>query len=307
MNHSAAEVAAARALFTRAVRKASPVVVPLSAAGADEPGEKPALFCIHSIVGAGATDFLPLARNLGENLRVFGVQAPLQRMADPSFGASVHALADIYADAIVESQPSGAVVVAGWSAGAAIAIEVAHSLRARGREVALLVAIDGAPEVAVGLRPWDPRYWIGVAVNLPAWAMGGRAIEKPAEVLARWGRSIVKGIGQVGSRRTSEAAPRLQRLVDLSRYSLAERQFMVRLYNAIMDYAPQPWDGPVVVYQARAVLSLPQYVQRWRSVAPMTERAVMEGNHVTIMSEPRVANLARDLQARIATALAAPT
>src|SRR5215472_7857288 len=55
----------------------------------------------------------------------------------------------------------------------------AHSLRIRRREVALLVAIEGAPEIAgVGLRLWNLRYWISVAVNFPTWVVGGRCIEK---------------------------------------------------------------------------------------------------------------------------------
>jgi hypothetical protein len=88
---------------------------------------------------------------------------------DASFGASVQALADIYADAIVEAQPSwrdrgGRLVRRGGDRDGG-----ARSLRIRGREVALLVAIDGAPEIAgVGLRLWNLRYWISVAVNFPA-------------------------------------------------------------------------------------------------------------------------------------------
>ena len=66
MTNSVAEITASRALFARVLRKANPVIVPLSEGALDPHSEGPALFCIHSIVGVGVTDFLPLARNFGE-------------------------------------------------------------------------------------------------------------------------------------------------------------------------------------------------------------------------------------------------
>lgn len=295
----------ARALFARVSRRSMPLIVPMNERAACPRDAGPALFCIHSIVGVGVSDFLALARRMGGSVRVFGVQAPQHRVeSEPGFGASVEALADIYAGAIAEAAPEGPLIVAGWSAGAAIALEVAHHLRDRGRHVALLAAIEGAPEIAgVGLRPWDPRYWIAVAGNLPAWLRAGRGMEQPLTILRRWARSLAGSARRLAARSRREVAPRLERLVSLDRYPPAQRRFMARLYDAIMTYDPRPWAGPLVVYEARAVLSLPQYLQRWRRVAPQAVRAPLEGNHVSIMSEPRVADLARDLELRIAVAV----
>ena len=66
MTHAAAEITAPRALFARVLCKANPAIVPLSEGALGPHSEGPALFCIHSIVGVGVTDFLPLARNFGE-------------------------------------------------------------------------------------------------------------------------------------------------------------------------------------------------------------------------------------------------
>ena len=76
---------------------------------------------------------------------------------------------------------------------------------------------------------------------------------------------------------------------------------MVRLYEAIMRYRPRPWDGPVVVYEAaiKPAITLPQFLERWRMIARQAERVRLQGNHVTIMREPRVAQLAADLERRI--------
>jgi thioesterase domain-containing protein len=282
--------------------------VPLNTAAADPQGQGAALYCVHSIAGAGGTDFLALAKHLDGTVRMFGIQAPPKRMEEPDFGSSVAELGELYAEAICEAQPAGAVVIAGWSAGAPIALEIAHRLRARGREIAFLVAIDGAPEIPSGLRPWDPRYWLRVAANLPAWFFDSRAMDPgfPMSTVTRLAKSYVSRARSLLRLRKPEVAPRLEGFISLDRYPAAQRQFMSRLYDAIMRYRPAVWDGPVTVYEARVgpAMALPQHLERWRTVAPRAERALLEGNHVTIMREPRVAELARDLERRIRDAAA---
>jgi thioesterase domain-containing protein len=304
---SAATAAATRALFARVSRKMQ-VVVPLNAAASDPRADGPGLYCVHSIAGAGGTDFLPLTRHLGASVRMFGIQAPPTRMEEPAFGASVPELAAVYAEAICMAQPAGAIALAGWSAGASVALEIAHSLRARGRETALLVAIDGAPEIPAGLRPWDPRYWAGVAGNLPGWFTDSRAMDPHflQSALSRLAKSCLSRAGGFVRGRKPEVAPRLEGFISLDRYPTAQRQFMSRLYDAIMRYRPEIWDGPVTLYVARVgpALSLPQYLERFRRVAPRTDQVLLEGNHLTIMREPRVADLARDLERRILEAAA---
>ena len=299
VRRSASEIATARALFARVSHKA-PVLVPLNDRAIDRAGEGAALFCIHSIVGSDMGICSPW--------RAVSASPPSASRprrsgwTHPTFGASLQALADSYAAEIVAAHPAGVIAVAGWSAGAAVALEVAHSLGARGRAPALLVAIDGAPEnIHAGLRSWDPRYWLGVAANVPRWFAEGRSSEKgfPATIFGRVTKSLFDRARLMATRRRPETDFRLERMVDLDRYPASQRRFIVRLYDAIMAYRPWSWDGPVMVYEARAVLSLPQYLQQWRRIAPNSERALLSGNHVTIMREPRVAELARDLEARI--------
>jgi thioesterase domain-containing protein len=305
--HRADAAAATRALFARVSRK-SQVVVPLNAAAADRQASGPAFYCVHSIAGAGGTDFLAMTRHMGERVRVFGIQAPPARMDEPEFGASVRELAAAYAEAICLAQPSGPVALAGWSAGAPVALEIAHRLRDHGRETALLVAIDGAPVLSAGLKVWDPRYWLRVLANLPAWFVDSRRMDPgfPGTTIARIAKSFLSRAEGLVRRRKPEVAPELEGLIDLDRYPAAQRGFMSRLYEAIMRYQPETWDGPVTVYEARIgpAASLPQYLERWRPVAPRAEGVRIEGNHVTIMREPWVAELARDLERRIMAAFA---
>lgn len=303
---STATQAASRALFARVSKKSAQFILPLNASAAAAEFHKPAVYCVHSITGAGGTDFLPLARQLSEEVRVFGVQAPPARMHDPAFGASVGSLAAHYAGAIAEAPPTADLVLAGWSAGAVLALEIAQQLRARGRDVALLVAIDGAPEIdRAGLRRWDPRYLLAVLARLPAWWRDTRAIEPRFRASSmRRLRSVLARLGRKALLRpepTSGLNGGLKGLVDLDRYPPAQQQFITRLGDALKAYQPQPWDGRVVVYEAGITPAhrLPQYLARWRCVAPQAQAVKLDGNHFTIMREPRVAALARDLRTRI--------
>lgn len=294
--------AASRALFARVAKRNDQIILPLNASAAAAEFHKPAVYCVHSITGAGGTDFLPLAKHLSEDVRVFGVQAPSARMGDPAFGASLASLAGVYATAIAEAPPPAALVLAGWSAGAVIALEMAHQLRARGREVTLVVAFDGAPEnPRAGWRRWDPRYVAAVLARLPGWWRDTRTMEQRFQTTAaRRLRSVLARLRRAALLRGPEPVA-LRGVPDLERYPPAQRQFMTRLGEALRAYTPQTWAGPVLVYEARITPAtrLPQYLARWRAAAPQAKGVKLDGNHYTIMREPRVAALGADLRARI--------
>ena len=63
-------------------------------------------------------------------------------------------MSQYYVDQLVEFQPEGDFVIGGHYVGAMIALETAQQLRARGREVSLLVVFDGAL-FNIGTN-WDP-------------------------------------------------------------------------------------------------------------------------------------------------------
>lgn len=300
--------AGSRALFARVSKRSDQIILPLNASAAAAEFHKPAVYCVHSITGAGGTDFLPLARHLSEDVRVFGVQAPPTRMQDPAFGASIASLAGIYAAAIAEAPPPAALVLAGWSAGAVIALEIAHQLRARGREVALLVAFDGAPEnPRAGWRRWDPRYVAAVLVRLPGWWRDTRTMERRFRTTAAGRLRAVLGRLRRAALLQRPEPVALRGVPDLERYPPAQRQFMTRLGDALRTYRPVRWTGPVVVYEARITPAtrLPQYLARWRVAAPQATGVKLDGNHFTIMREPKVAALGQNLRARILAAPAA--
>ena len=133
-------------LFSWASRKSDTSIIRLNArpAGEDEPSA--ALYLVHGITGTAGSEYIDLARRLARTARVYGIQAPPKRLNDDAFGASIQCLAEFYAEALARFQPEGRFLLGGWSAGAILALAISQALRARGREVALLVALDWGPE-----------------------------------------------------------------------------------------------------------------------------------------------------------------
>lgn len=295
---------ATRALFALAARNSEQCILPLNQ-GAHNPNDgRPTFFCIHSISGAGGSDFLDLAKALEADVRFFGVQAPPKWVRQPDFGASVISLAQAYAQAIDQSAPDGPILIGGWSAGATIALETARQLKVRGRAIGLLVAIDAAPEnTSAGLPVWSPRYLYEVARNLPAWSLE-IGLARPSLLFGRLNRGLSAFGAGLKRMRSGQPRPRphpVAMFTDLGRYPAVQAKFMMRLYDAIMDYRPAPFTAPVLAYEAKitAPLHLPQVGRIWRKIAPQAEVVRLAGAHLTIVRPPYVQALARDLARRL--------
>src|SRR6185437_3059681 len=159
-------------LFARLARDSEQIIVPVNASAGGANVEMPAFYCVHSLSGAAGTDFVDLAQLLNSAVRFYGIQAPPTLMGNDSFGVAIESIADHYVDALTKFQPNGPLVLGGYCVGAVIALEMAKALRARGREVGPLIAIDGVPENtgAVFCR-WTPNYLLDLARNLRGWVV----------------------------------------------------------------------------------------------------------------------------------------
>src|SRR5205823_2822939 len=115
-------------------------LVPLRAAGT-----RPPLFCVHAVDG-GVAAYVELARLLGDDQPVYGLQASGESRSIPEMAAA-------YVRAVRSVQPAGPVHLAGWSMGGEIALEMAQQCRRAGEEVALVAAIDS--EIHTAPRPFQ--------------------------------------------------------------------------------------------------------------------------------------------------------
>ncbi|MEV6808875.1 amino acid adenylation domain-containing protein [Streptomyces sp. NPDC051129] len=110
-------------------------------------GSRPPVFCVHSGVGF-SLPYLPLARHIGPEHPIYGIQAPCVVGVAPLPG-SVEEIAADYIRRIKQVRPEGPYHLLGWSFGGTIAYEMAVQLRAAGEEVGLLSVLDAYPRTGV--------------------------------------------------------------------------------------------------------------------------------------------------------------
>ena len=266
-------------------------------------GLGPALYCVHPIFG-DTTSFRPLAQSLGPEQPFYGIQVPgLEMKAE--FAASIGAIAQRYVKEITAFQPHGALVLGGWSAGAIIALEMAQQLRAIGREVPLLVAFDGGPcNTGAGISKFNPLYGWRLMCNIPGWVKH----QKPGSLSFR---AIVNRTTKKAKLRVSTTMSNLrndqtldgrevQGLLGMPGWQGHKADFVIALYNALRSYVPAPYDGRVVVYEARVqpLDHLRQVGAAWRKVAPRVEVVLLDGNH-NLFEQPHIDVIAQDLRSRL--------
>jgi len=295
------------ALFARSSRSSEQVIVPINDIALSKHTPYPAFYCVHSVSGVAGNEFLALARRLEPTVRFYGIQAPPKQIQHPEFGGSIESIANHYADALIKFQQEGALVLGGYCVGAVIALEVAKILRARGREVGPLIAIDGAPEnTGPTLRSWQLRYWLELTRNLPDWIRHADLMRTASFQSLVWSISnnaLKIGKGAIGLKRGQKVGGNyaMDGLMDLSIYPSAHKLFINRLFNALFAYVPERYPGDVVVYEAKVtpLLYLPQIAQAWRQFAPQSEIVRIIGTHVGMMGEPYVDALANEMRGRI--------
>lgn len=104
-------------------------------------GNKTPLFLVHP-VGGGVFYYLPLAKELGNERPIYGIQDPGIEAKDLLFH-SLKEMASFYIVAIKRYQPTGPYLIGGSSFGANVAVEMARQLTDQGDKVAFIGLIDG--------------------------------------------------------------------------------------------------------------------------------------------------------------------
>ena len=295
------------ALFARVSGNSERVIVPINDCALAKNTTLPAFYCVHDVTGGALSDFVALALHLETTVRFYGVQLPPKKMQDVTFGGSIESIAEYYVDALSKFQQDGSLFLGGFCAGAIVALEIAQKMRAKGRDVRLLVAFDAVPEnTSAVLRPWNPTYLMALARNLPGWFVdGGLKKQKDSHSLLRRFANIVISLGKVVMGRKPSEKMRggfaIDSLMNLSRYPPVQRSFISRFYEACFAYFPETYPDDVVVYEAKItpLLHLPQLASRWRGIAPRSQSVSISGTHLSMMRDPYVSEVARDLGKRI--------
>ncbi len=255
-------------VFRREVRTPWPLVEISNGSGTRDP-----LFLVHP-VGGQVLCYRALARHLGEDQPVFG----LLGRDDLEDSATIEEVAAGCVEAVVAKQPSGSVLLGGWSYGGVVAYEMARHLRAAGREVEMVVLIDATPPL---LAP---------------------TAGSPAEMLAHL------GLGEVSPSAADEAwLGRLYsgyraRKAALARYRPGAYDGRVLLFRA----AELPAAARLERVPSENRWMLLDAGLGWAAHCARVEVMTAPGNHDTVLTEPRVARLAEMLKGRLDN-IAAPS
>ena len=262
-------------------------------------------YCVHSIAG-DIDGYHDLARLLGPDQRFYGIQIPKADMV-PARAENVEAIARRHVAALTGFQPEGPLAIGGFSAGAIVALEMAVLLRAAGREVPLLVALDGAPNnTGATLDHSDPRYLWQLARNLPRWLMSEELRDwSPRNIASRLFNRFVFRPGPGLPPAPTAHLDAVMEVLDRPEWQSGQRLFIGAMFNAICAYQPTPYEGRVLVYETRAqpLFHLMQVGTVWRALASRAEIVPLPGKHQSFFRDTTtIGPLSEHLRERLRTA-----
>jgi amino acid adenylation domain-containing protein len=250
------------------------------------------LFLVHPIKG-DVMIYLPLAGHLVDGRAVYGLEARGMR-AGETCPQTYEEMAGAYIADIKKIQPTGPYVLGGFSAGGVIAFEMARQLEEDGDDVATVIAIDTCAEVwgrstVARKLHWRSRLSTHARslVNLP---MGARAEYVAGRCRTAW-RLLLRGRrpgpAPVG-RAAGPAAIVIFGVADAlksasRRYAIAPQHVHVTLLRSDWERLPGH-DG------LGRDLGWGEFALRG------VETQILSGDHVALMKEPRVRELACALQ-----------
>lgn len=260
------------------------------------------VFLVHP-VGGTVMCYRPVAEHLPSDQPLYALQAAGLDVGTRPIDA-MEAIAQTYADAIVDVQRRGPYTIGGWSLGGLISFAVARELIERGHEVGTLFLIDSmtlrdAQDVDFGeAEMFDIFAWelLLVARGSEAGAVRVPSSLTTEEERLAYVRDEAVAIGVLPPEISIDTIRRL--------YSAFKAS-----WNAAVAYEPEPLAVDAVLL--RATEPLPAILQPthdtvgtlhrdesngWRElIQGVFEVIPVEGDHLTIMEEPQVRVVADEL------------
>jgi thioesterase domain-containing protein len=258
-----------------------------------------------------ATCLLPLLPNLRKDVRIIGLQPPIE-IRNRTFGGpadgppgTIESIAKFYVDLLAARERNNKLVIIGFSLSVIIGLEIAKQLSALGREPVLLVTLDEAPKnTPVDRRSniehefYKARDFVRRLLNL--W--------KRTSSTHAFTRILLKKIAPPAS---TEAELLRQgsvplKLINLSRISEEYLEFIRGLYEAAVNYVPGTYTGRILAF----VCPTNQRIKsKWRAVAGrMVKFQDADSHHIDLPADRFVAHrINLELQKYVAPPAAHPS
>ncbi|MGW1761141.1 non-ribosomal peptide synthetase [Streptomyces mirabilis] len=251
-------------------------------------GSRPPFYCVHP-VGGNVVCYSPLARLLGSDQPFFGLEAQ-GLSADSADEKSVEEIAASYVRAVLDHSGDGPFSIGGWSMGGVIAFEMARQLEAVGRPPAEVVLIDSPyPSADEG----DAACKSDLALRfLTDFRSGLAPTGDEAAHLAQCqddasALDVVRLMKRAGGLPADTDEGQVARL-----FSVFEMNTV-----ALARYSTGSYAGPVHELRASRGVSRDHKADTspWRSDAPQATVRLFESDHYSIVNEPCVADVAKEL------------
>ena len=249
-------------------------------------GTKPPLYIVHGI-GLTVMVFHGLAKNMDADQPVYGLQAwGLEDGTEPLH--SIEEIAGCYVAEILEHNPDGPYLLAGYSLGGTIAYEMARQMKVLGKKIKLLVMLDsyaGDPTPVEGFLA-RRLYWLK-SLSARALFMMSSFLAKPSKTLKyQWSVVRVRSRQLLGRPKPVDTG-----------YRGALAESMLAALHGYRLLANE--DDTIVLFRVRDriyFLNDPIYLG-WRPYAKKG-LVIMEasGDHRTFLEPPNDRELARRLQ-----------
>ena len=257
-------------------------LVPLQPNGSGLP-----LFFVHPS-GGSVHWYADLARHLGAGQPFYGLQAQGLN-GDEGLHTQIHTriedMAAAYVKALLDVQPDGPYRLGSWSMGVVVAFEMAQQLRARGREVDLLIMLDQGPIVPAEEPEDDAAYLVDVFGKHVPLSLDHLRQLGPDEQLAHVWKE---------ARKAEWLYPDI---------TLPQFGHFVRLLRTHTEawraYQPQVYSGRIILFRASESTgdgSQKRDMGWGRLTSGEVEVHEVPGDHISMIHEPHVRVLAERLR-----------
>lgn len=259
-------------------------------------GGQPPLFCLHPS-GGSAVPYVALTKALDPDQPVYGVEAV--GLHGERAAETVEGMAERYVAGIRAAVPRGPYLLAGWSIGGTLALEVAARLREQGEPVPAVVLLDCAVSPALPEPPSHADLMTGFVRDVAG--LSGRAENAPdASALASAPSDAAREDIVVEQLEVAGLVPAGMR--DDVRLRLRSYLDTVR---AALTHRPRPFDG--VLLQCVADDRDEDYHHGWEQLGSAIWRQEVPGTHYSILQEPNVRHTGAAVRRLLASALTKST
>jgi amino acid adenylation domain-containing protein len=258
-------------------------LVPIKPGGSQNP-----LYIIHGD-GLNVLVFNKLATCLDEDQPVYGLQA--LGLEGGEWQSSMKEIAAAYVAEIIDQNPSGPYLLAGYSLGGYIAVEIREQLAAMGKKVKMLIIFDTDAEKSE-YQKWYNLFPKKLKRHVPK--MLTYLKTKMVKFSGVWKNAFVPELkkGKRGSANRARATSFYDRMEKIKR----------EYKRALNNYSLNPFDDTVHLFKARICT---HYVDdtEFLGWGKYARRGVIRydvpGDHLSILNSPNVEKLAEALQASI--------